>query len=272
MLLPIHYKCNQGCIFCSAQGVCDEVEIEELVKSLNSCAEGRIEISGGEPFLAPDVLTMVVFEAKKRRLGIEILTNATLVQNNEKILKRILPHIEQFNVNMPAHNQEVDFFITKLRGAFYDRLRGVGIILHNGGTVRITHIINKYNYKHLADFVGFVKSSFSGKYFIQFSFVKGVGAARKNKDVMPAYEEVEKYLNEAMLACVNLGIEFIVDHIPLCHLGNFENHHVDAGKMIGGLAGDYQQEKIKISKCSNCDKQDKCSGVRKDYLDTYQLI
>lgn len=272
MLLPIHYKCNQGCIFCSAQGVCDEVGIEELIKSLNSCVEGRVEISGGEPFLVPDVLTMVVFEAKKRRLEIEILTNATLIQKNEKILKRILPHIEQFNINMPAHNQEVDFFITKLKGAFNDRLQGTKIILANGGRVRITHIINKHNYKHLVDFVNFVKSSFSGKYFIQFSFVKGMGAARDNENVVPAYEEVEKYLNDAMSACTSLGIEFIVDHIPLCYLGNFENHHVDASKVINGIVGDYQQEKIKISKCFDCDKQDKCSGIRKDYLDIYKLI
>ncbi len=65
------------------------------------------------------------------------------------------------------------------------------------------------------------------------------------------------------------GIRIDVDHIPMCFLGPYYQHHVDYGKLKKGEKWVFLEEKHFIKKCDWCDKRPVCSWYRDDYLKVY---
>ena len=276
MLLPIHYNCNQRCIFCSANvAVNDEkTQIHSLVEERRSNFEkgDLIGISGGEPFLTPALMLQVINEASSRGLNIELLTNATLVTKNKKIVNLISSKIEIFNIDFPAHNRKIDFKITKTKGAFELRNEGVKYLLQENLPVRLTHIVNKLNYKYLPEFATFVVENYSTIKYVQFSFVKGMGAAKNNKDIIPRYTDVTPFLYRAFKILKKNKIKFVFDHIPICFLKEYKEYSVDFLKIKNNISGEYSSEKEKIKECMTCNLKKHCPGPRKDYIDLYKKM
>jgi MoaA/NifB/PqqE/SkfB family radical SAM enzyme len=274
MLLPIHYKCNQRCVFCSANVATnkEEIDIRDLITEIkNNFKKGDLlGVSGGEPFLTPALLVQVINEASNRGLFIELLTNATLITTNKKIVNLISDKIEIFNIDFPAHNEIIDFKITKTKGAFKLRNEGVKYLLEKGLPVRLTHIVNKLNYKYLVEFSNFVVKNYPKIKYVQFSFVKGMGAAKNNKQIVPRYGEVSPFLEKAFGVLKNNKIEFVFDHIPICFLNSFKENSVDYLKIKNNISGEYSAEKEKIKECLVCELRDHCPGPRKDYIDLYK--
>ncbi len=276
MLLPIHYKCNQRCVFCSANVAVnkEEIDVKHLITEIkkNFKKDDLIGISGGEPFLTPALLVQVINEAYSIGLSIELLTNASLIIENKKIIDLISDKVNIFNIDFPAHNKEIDFKITKTKSVFKKRYNGVKFLLEKKISVRLTHIINKLNYKFLEEFAMFVAEEFSDIEYIQFSFVKGIGAAENNKKIIPRYGEVVPFLEKAFHILKKNKIPFVFDHIPICFLKSFKEFSVDYSKIKNNILGEYSREKEKIKECSNCELKEHCPGPRKDYMDLYKTM
>ncbi len=276
MLLPISYICNQKCIFCSAniEKCKEQVFFDDLIKEVRSNfkKDDLVGISGGEPFLSPTLMVYLIKEAKSRNLKIEILSNGTLITKNKKLIDLIYRDIDIFNISIPAHEKKTDYEITKLKKAFEDREEGVQYLLEKKLPVRVTHIINKINYKNLEDFSLYVSKKFPKVKFVQFSFVKGIGAAKDNKKIIPKYSDVAPYLTKAFEVFKKNKIKFIYDHIPICFLSGFEKNSVDYNKITNDTKGDYLFEKEKVAECKYCPHNIKCPGPRKDYIKLYKKL
>lgn len=264
-ILPITNQCNQNCLFCSAKGRKDELGRKIFQQIINQTKDS-LTISGGEPTLSSDLFWLIE-KAKKKNLLIELQTNGITLCYKDLIVKLVKSGVDLFNVNFSSHRPLVNDKITQTKGLFNKKIKGVKNLQTQKANLRLTCIINSLNYKDLEDYVVFVNQSFPGIKYIQFSFIKIMGAAKKNPQILVSYQKVQPYLLRAFKKCRELDIGFIIDHIPLCYMADYKKHHIDYQKISQGEKSEYSlQEKIKLEECRHCSWSFYCCGVRKDYL------
>lgn len=272
--LPILDKCNIMCDFCSAWGRGGGFDLGYLKGQIDQDQTGHVQISGGDPMLREHgELVAILRHCKERGKIVEFQTNATLItQIPTAHLEELLRYIDYFNVNFSAHTPELDYKVTAVREAFAWREQGVKELLRRGVTVRLTYIVHGVNYAQAPEFVRYVNEELPGARWIQFSFVKAMGLARDNAEVVPRYETVAPALNEAMGLCQELGMTVMVDHIPVCFVEKYKDFHVDYKKMVNKQQGIFLREKQKVAECDTCYLKGCCPGPRVDYLDIYQTL
>lgn len=276
MLHPITSNCNQNCVFCSAWGRIDEkFNLNSFIKEISSDKDALITISGGEPFtVGIDNLIYIANFVSELGKKLELQTNALTIMHQEikklKILVSILNKTSgYFNINLSAHNSFLDCKVSGVKNGFKNRVNGIKILKKIGAKIRITYVINTFNYKFIPDFSRFVIKEIPFIDWVQFSYTKGIGKAKKNKSIIPPYSKVSKYLLRGFDILDKNKINFNVDHIPLCFLGDFYYKHVDINKLKNKIKGDYLKEKSKIKICFGCGFYKICSGPRKDYIEIY---
>ncbi|MCX7905205.1 MAG: radical SAM protein [Elusimicrobiales bacterium] len=279
MIYPITSKCNQKCIFCSAYNRYNcEFNIDDFKNFINSNNDNLVVLSGGDPFcISPSLLLYILNLCIEKNKTIELQTNGSkIIDFDENILRKIIFLMKRtngyFNINLSSHNKSIDLKITGLKNGFSKRIKGIKILNKFGAVIRVTHVINKLNYKYLPKFALFLLKNKNLWSWVQFSFVKGIGRASENKYIIPKYSEVSPYLIEAMEILNKNNFEFWVDHIPLCFLGKFYQRHVDYVKINKGIKGEYVKEKKKIKKCRGCSLFKFCSGPRIDYIKIYRNL
>jgi len=268
LVLPIINSCNQNCQFCSAAGRVEKIDLKNFFDLIDGEKES-IEISGGEPILSED-LVRIIKHIKQHSLFCELQTNGVLLSDIELVRKLMGAKVDLFNVNFPSHLPKIADDLTRTPGYHKYRLAGILNLLKLGANVRLTHVITRQNYRYLLAYVDFVAKKLSSIKFIQFSFVKGIGRAAIDIKQIPSYKSVSPFLKKALASCQKNSISFIVDHIPMCFLGNFAESHIDYKKIVSGFGQRYAaKEKQKIAQCRNCRYFDSCSGVRVDHLSAF---
>lgn len=271
LLLTINEKCNLNCLFCSAKGRKKNTGLASPQALLNQARKGLI-ITGGEPTLSKDLFE-VIKEAKKRLLFVELQTNGTNLCYRNLVKQLVGEGVDLFNINLPSHENSVHDKLTQTKGMLPLKITGLKNLMALEAEIRLTHIVNALNYKKLGDYVDFVRCNFSQIKYIQFSFLKIMGAVRNHPEIIVSYQQASPYLLKALKKCKQNKIDFIVDHIPACFLGDYKEHHIDYRKTdVQNKDGDpsfSSSEKLKLEACRGCSFEGRCYGVRKDYLDYF---
>jgi MoaA/NifB/PqqE/SkfB family radical SAM enzyme len=245
-----------------------------LLHEISLDQTGHVQISGGDPMLRdPLEVLAIVSHAKKLKKIVEFQTNAVLVMKwDNRRLRQLSGLIDFWNVNFSAHNEELDVLVTKSPGAFNARLRGVRKLIELGKPVRLNYIVHETNVRQIEDFVHFANAQLKGFSWIQFSYVKGMGRAKNNRLIMPRFRDSAPFLNRAFQLCKKLNINFDIDHIPVCFVSDFKEHHADYRKMLAQSSGRHLSEKQKIAECDGCVMREVCPGPRKDYIEVYGAL
>lgn len=267
-IVPITNRCNQNCLFCSAKGRRGRIALDWLHDCINQ-EEEFVVISGGEPTLSKNLFKILSY-VKNKNLKVELQTNGVTLSYFD-LARRIAGYgIDLFNVNFPSHLEELSDKLTQTPGFFKKRLEGINNLIRLNTSIRLTHIVNSLNFKELENLVEFIKKELKQVNYIQFSFIKIQGNAKRNSWINPRYVDVQKFLLRALRKCRKYNINFMVDHIPLCYLPGFESYHVDFIKLEKGQEAVFSfQEKTKVSQCSKCRLNKDCYGVRKDYIELF---
>jgi len=272
--LPINGVCNIKCVFCSAEGRSGTYTLPYLLRQIDADRTGHVQISGGDPMMkdAGELLQILLHCRKKGKL-VEFQTNGVLLTRyNQRRLKLMLGLVDFFNINFSAHTPELDVAVTQTPGAFDWRLKGVRHLIKLGAQVRLNYIVHQQNYRHCADFVEFARREMPGLSWIQFSYCKGMGRAKDNELVMPRFRDAAPYLNEAMRLCAEKKVPFDVDHIPVCFVMDFKDHHADYRKMREHKPGVHLSEKQQVAECDGCVMRSVCPGPRRDYIEVYGAL
>jgi MoaA/NifB/PqqE/SkfB family radical SAM enzyme len=272
--LPINGVCNIKCVFCSADGRTGSFELAYLLDQIDRDRTGHVQISGGDPMIKdPAELLEILLRCRKKNKIIELQTNGVmLTRYNPKRLKLMVGLVNFWNVNFSAHTPELDFEVTETANAFEWRMKGVKHLIGMGAHVRLNYIVHETNYRHCGDFVRFAHENLRGFKWIQFSYCKGMGRAKGNKRVMPRFQDAAAPLNAAFRLCKELGVDFDIDHIPVCFMMDFKEHHADYRKMKEAKPGVHLSEKQQIADCDACAMRDGCPGPRKDYQEIYGAL
>lgn len=267
-LIPITTACNQRCLFCSAQGRGDSPTLDGILAQIESCASsgGTVILSGGETTFSADLVKIVAY-ARRKGVKIELQTNGLTSCYPQKAAALAALGVDLFNINFPSHENAVNDKITGTKGTLKLREAGVKNLLKAGANVRLTHIISSLNYRKLPAFISYCAANFPGVKYIQFSYLKGMGAAMENAWLLPAYELVSPYLVKALGLCEKNGIEAVVDHIPPCFMGRFYAMNIDYIKAVNGWDTALSRtEKARLPACRGCALAKFCFGPRKEHV------
>lgn len=271
-LVPINNVCNQKCVFCSAEYRMQwnkPIPLKNIFKDILEKWD-YIQISWGEPLLSPDLFKILFFIRKhKKKCFIEFQTNGVFLLKNNNLDKLQKFNIDLYNVNYPCHIEEINDEIAWVKWSQTLRELAMKEIINRWLNLRINIIINKLNFIYLPEIVDYINENFAWLDRIQFSFTKAMWAADKNDEVVPLYEETEKFLINALEKCEKYNIKVDVDHIPMCFLWKYYEKHVDFNKMKMWENWVFLTEKNYVNRCNNCDKKNYCTWYRKDYLEIY---
>lgn len=268
IILPITESCNQRCLFCSAIGRNSEIDWETICRNIDE-AEKLVVISGGEPTMDSRLFRVIDY-IKNRGLVIELQSNGINFYYFSLAKELANKKISLFNINLPAHVENLHNTITQTQNIYYKKLAGIKNLIILNQNVRITHIINSLNYPYLEEFVVFVSKELPQIKYLQFSFVKAMGNVKFNKKIIPAYSMVQLFLQKAFKKCNEFDIDFAFDHIPICFFPEFKEHNVDYQKIKNNEEMIFStKEKVKLTQCGNCRLNNCCSGVRIDHFDYF---
>ncbi|HNT96635.1 MAG TPA: radical SAM protein [Elusimicrobiales bacterium] len=277
-LIHLLSACDQRCVFCSYPAETVDTERTGLAAWAAALKEpGLVQVSGGEPLLADrDALLKFVLYCAGRKRRVEVQTNgAALSRLPEAYFRGLLRAVKltggYFNVNFPSDSAAADLKITRTRGAFAARLRGVRRLIKAGAAVRLTHVVSSLNYRRLPSFAKFAAAELEGVSWIQFSFIKAYGRSESGLYV-PRYAAVSPFLIKALELCRELGLRCETDHIPPCFLGGFALSSVDAKKLSSKERGPQLAEKAYVAACRGCRLRNICPGPRKDYIKVHKTL
>ncbi len=151
-------RCNLRCAHCWVAPIQDEKvqvregeitldEIKSAVEQAIPLGLSMVKLTGGEPFLRPDVAEMVEF-FHSRDLFVSIETNGTLVEPG--LVKRIGPLLSGVSVSLDGMESTHDQW-RGVPGAFSDALRGARLFVDAGVETQIIFSLHRRNARELFD-------------------------------------------------------------------------------------------------------------------------
>lgn len=126
-------RCNFKCEYCYHFSIDENIhrkdlsskQAYEIINQLVQCNVLVVRLEGGEPFLRPDIID-IIKEIKRNRIGLYILTNASLItQDNAESLAEILnPITDHVQVSFDSLQENIfnEITSTKLRNSVIDGL------------------------------------------------------------------------------------------------------------------------------------------------------
>jgi MoaA/NifB/PqqE/SkfB family radical SAM enzyme len=109
LIIEVTRKCNLHCCHCCSRSGPEgkDISLQKLKRVVEKISPKEIYISGGEPFLYPQITEFVKW-LKRRNIYISIATNGTLVDK----LEEVLPFVDKIQVSIDGLREDHD----ELRG------------------------------------------------------------------------------------------------------------------------------------------------------------
>lgn len=154
IFLSITDACNLNCHHCSVYPTLykkDELNTEELLELIDEMAKIKIftvRISGGEPFMRKDLLTIIEYLANNN-IRVSINTNAMFI--TEAITRKLLKYrnrIEDIMVSIDGSNEDVHERL-RGKGSFAKMIDGVQKLTQAGLNVSAYTTVVKYNFSDI---------------------------------------------------------------------------------------------------------------------------
>lgn len=157
--VQLNTQCNLRCKHCcqpSYDKIMPVAQVKRILKILNEKKVFEINLTGGEPFLHPNIFELIQLSAEKYNFATIIITNGTLL--TESLVKRL----SKFRNNLA--------FLVSLEGVgkVNDNIRGKGVfkkvdrvlkILKKYDIyVEISSTINSWNINHYQELINYSKS------------------------------------------------------------------------------------------------------------------
>jgi radical SAM protein with 4Fe4S-binding SPASM domain len=148
-------KCNLRCVHCYAEAnQHDEWELgkEKIFEIIDEASElgfKKLQLTGGEPILRPDIGELVEYAASKDFGTIEVFTNGTLL--TERLVKLFLDLGIHVAMSIYSHRRETHDGITQVLGSLSRSLNSLKLLLAYGVPLRCAIVAMKQNEMELQE-------------------------------------------------------------------------------------------------------------------------
>ena len=154
LFFAITYNCNKKCKHCfteSDNNISSSIDDKywlNLIDQLSELNNPRLFFTGGEPLKHPSLLNLASY-ANKKSIPIILGTNATLITSEiANDLKNV--GVCEARVSIDGAT-EYSHDLLRGKGAFFETVNGIKLLINSGITVSIRTTITKQNYSQLTD-------------------------------------------------------------------------------------------------------------------------
>ncbi len=153
LIIIVTGNCNSRCIHCSYWKNNENINLDKFIifktiLSLKRRGLKSVMISGGEPFLHPNIKEIIKFIHNKK-LKIKFATNGIIL---DKMELELLKLIDDFSISLDSANKET---YLKIRGVdkFNDVLRNIELLKKIKKRIKLSFLIQKKNYNEMPSFL-----------------------------------------------------------------------------------------------------------------------
>lgn len=292
--LKVGFSCNNNCIHCVISDKISEKdltlsEIKALIDNyISEYGVIQLTLTGGEITIRKDFSDIMDFVRQRKNEGkisfVDMQTNARMLQK-EGLAKIACEVVDFFLVALHSNRADVYDSITRAKGSFAQTTSALENIIRFAGKdkIAIQTVINMKNYTHLKDIYQYVYESFGIKE-CNITFPHPIGVCMSS-EVVPSYEQVKPYVNEALNYCLDNGIFPYIEALPFCTLEDGRNREylfeflkkrdIDVVGYCGEKDGNinylelFDEGHRKYASCQSCPYTLQCEGVWKEHLEIY---
>lgn len=293
-LIMTGFSCNNNCVMCTtkpkAKNYSDR-KTEEIIKDLIKGREKqykKVEFTGGEPTIRPDILDLII---KARQLNYEqiaLSTNARMFSYDSFCKKIIKAGLNRVTSTLSAHNSRLGQALSRTPDSFEQTVQGIkNILKYPYIEVSVNTVLMRVNYKYLNQIGNFIHDLGVGIWNILDLIPDGYG-----RDFYKVLSIRMIDLSSSLNSLKNIIEDFHLItffDFPLCFFtpelrNNSHTNFITAqGRMeiekqigykpkrleksVDNLYKDIHKKRIKI--CQRCKFFKDCGGVWKDYLTLY---
>lgn len=285
-ILRLGLACNANCLFCnvppesySLKEMSTQEAKKEIARLASSDKQLRLDISGGEPTIRKDLIDLINHASKNNIKTIQVQTNAILLSDKAYARKLKSVGLNKLFVSLHSSMPKIHDSLVGLKGAFKRCVEGIKNSLELNIEVALNPVITTKSYKHLLQYIKFVKNNFPQIKSISLSVVQPRGRAWRNSYLVPCYKTISPYIKEVLEISKKNGIVIYNPPcgVPLC-IGNWYlylercvEYYDNLLRLKQGIKNNRFNEKVKPPTCFLCDLDNFCNGVWKEYAALYPL-
>ncbi|MCW4029312.1 MAG: radical SAM protein [Candidatus Bathyarchaeota archaeon] len=195
LLFHITGKCNLKCIHCYASNYRGRnfsfEQVNAILKKAQQLNIERVSITGGEPFVRKDLLSIINRICDYNFHLYPIFSNGTLLDKNPKVIDYICEHFDTaFYISLHGLEKEHDLFVG-VEGAFKRTIIGINLLKDCGIKIVINTNLTNVNCNVIINFYRFLKELGISKWRISRPFNMGAWENQEKKFGVSLEEEFD---------------------------------------------------------------------------------
>lgn len=280
-IFEITYNCNYKCKYCYVEGVKSNMlsieEIKTILYKLNELGIYELLITGGEPFLHPNIIDIIDI-SNKLGIVVKIGTNGSFI--NEDIAKELSKY-PNVTINLSYHSCDETTFdkFTRSKNSFKKLIEAVEYLKAYNIQYNLKYTVTKENEASMKEDILFLeKNKYSFTIFTQ--ILPDISNNKDNSKYCVTEESIEwlyknKYMQFAKSSCsacktkiwISPSGEVYPCELVRSSIGNILSDDIntiwDGNKCKAILNSKLHTP---LEKCVGCDKKDYCNNCLA-YLD-----
>ena len=267
-IIRINFHCNQACWFCFVSThlpPADEAKIHAAIDDI-ARRQGVLVLSGGEPTLNPELVSLVRRGKAAGAREVELQTNAIRLADPELVMALEEAGVDIAFVSLHGARAETSDAITRAPGTFDRTTVGLDHLQRSNIAVRINFVLCGPNYQEFPELILMAAARWP-KAAITVSFVGlSTDLVPRSKELVPRYADVLPHLERGLAVAAERGVEVegfdSMCGIPLCLVPGDPGRFAQLAPIPAGYD---RGEFIRADACRRCVLEDRCFGVRRGY-------
>lgn len=214
--IALGYTCNHSCLCCpltTYDRLHKQLSMEKLNERVTELLRNKsndnpinIVLSGGEPFLNPDIF-VILRNLLENDCSVSILTNSTQLINPDiqikldAIIRENTEFRKQLRIVSAVHssNNEIHDYLTGCKGSLWDTMAGLDYAVEQNIPVTVKIILSKSNQYSLVETVKYLDEHFPTDVRLQLCGMDYSGRAAKHLDeLLVSFQELQPCVEEAL--------------------------------------------------------------------------
>lgn len=293
-LIMTGFSCNCNCIMCSTRPkakVYSDRTTREIIDDLKQGKKKgyiRVEFTGGEPTIRPDILYLIKTAKDLNYKEIALSTNARMLSYDSFCQKAIKNGLNRITFTLNAHNGQLGNAICRTPGAFEQTVQGIKNILEYPEVeIEANTVVFKLNYEHLQQVGEFIHKLGIRSWHLLDLIPDGYAKqlykvlAVRMPDLSASFSNLNSVIQKFdSVTFFDFPLCIFLKEIRNNPKINFVNSQIrtEEFKQVGynpnrfsKINDNYYEDihKVRIPICKKCPFFSSCGGIWKNYLELY---
>ncbi|MDC0719660.1 radical SAM protein [Nannocystis bainbridge] len=272
------YDCNLWCDYCTI-GPELRGRAMSTAHALASLRQGRaqgldaLSLTGGEPTIRPDLLTIVRAGRTLGFVDIKVQSNGLMYAHGDNLARLLAAGATRLHVSVHTHRADRYEQLVRRTGTYAAMVGGLQRAVESGAALVVDLIVKRDTMADLPAAIEWLGEL--GVRAVDLWYVSLTDANAAHPESLPRMTEALPFVKEALARGREQAMTLRSLHVPRCLLGEDHPHAWDPGadevvvvtpEATFALKDSRLAGRVKVPACAGCPFEQVCPGVRPDYL------